>query len=359
MLTIQELLMKYTKDEMEMAAMQLGLPLRRKNARKAEWADMIARGMQEEPERVRMLLTLAQIRAIRDQMERGEDVSTEDAENHEDLWDGLLTLMRFGLVSRECSLWRIQPCLQSMLSMTEADEEEHKLFDVIANLIVGWLIHVGMMPLEKLIDCISDQLEPEEEAKEEIRSVIFALLIARRGSGCLFPDEHDEPWVVHEDVDDPDVLLCRLQEAHVSALSYPEYDAEALLFSALYTHLPGDLSLYEPLKQWLDRHDADEDAFEDAIETMVYLAQNDDIDEAINSVMELVAPRDLKDANLCAKACQKVLNSIPRWCNKGHSPESFRKDLQPLRRSPLPGRNNPCPCGSGKKYKQCCGRRMN
>ncbi|MBM3188447.1 MAG: hypothetical protein FJZ90_06970, partial [Chloroflexi bacterium] len=22
------------------------------------------------------------------------------------------------------------------------------------------------------------------------------------------------------------------------------------------------------------------------------------------------------------------------------------------------GRNDPCPCGSGKKYKQCCGRRV-
>ena len=23
---------------------------------------------------------------------------------------------------------------------------------------------------------------------------------------------------------------------------------------------------------------------------------------------------------------------------------------------PLPGRNDPCPCGSGKKFKKCCGR---
>ena len=23
---------------------------------------------------------------------------------------------------------------------------------------------------------------------------------------------------------------------------------------------------------------------------------------------------------------------------------------------PKPGRNNPCPCGSGKKFKRCCGR---
>jgi uncharacterized protein YecA (UPF0149 family) len=29
---------------------------------------------------------------------------------------------------------------------------------------------------------------------------------------------------------------------------------------------------------------------------------------------------------------------------------------EPLRRPPTPGRNDPCPCGSGLKYKRCCGR---
>ena len=36
-------------------------------------------------------------------------------------------------------------------------------------------------------------------------------------------------------------------------------------------------------------------------------------------------------------------------------------ELQPSavsvrRRMPKVGRNDPCPCGSGKKYKKCCGR---
>ena len=32
-------------------------------------------------------------------------------------------------------------------------------------------------------------------------------------------------------------------------------------------------------------------------------------------------------------------------------------ELQPVRRGlPKIGRNDPCPCGSGKKYKNCCGR---
>jgi preprotein translocase subunit SecA len=29
---------------------------------------------------------------------------------------------------------------------------------------------------------------------------------------------------------------------------------------------------------------------------------------------------------------------------------------QPIRTGPKVGRNDPCPCGSGKKYKQCCGK---
>jgi uncharacterized protein len=29
---------------------------------------------------------------------------------------------------------------------------------------------------------------------------------------------------------------------------------------------------------------------------------------------------------------------------------------EPARRAAVPGRNDPCPCGSGRKYKACCGR---
>lgn len=29
--------------------------------------------------------------------------------------------------------------------------------------------------------------------------------------------------------------------------------------------------------------------------------------------------------------------------------------VEPLKADAEPGRNEPCPCGSGKKYKKCCG----
>jgi len=42
-----------------------------------------------------------------------------------------------------------------------------------------------------------------------------------------------------------------------------------------------------------------------------------------------------------------------RWLytgGRGVAPAQFRRD------APKTGRNDPCPCGSGKKYKKCCGK---
>ncbi|MDD5088665.1 MAG: SEC-C metal-binding domain-containing protein, partial [bacterium] len=38
---------------------------------------------------------------------------------------------------------------------------------------------------------------------------------------------------------------------------------------------------------------------------------------------------------------------------EGAPPQAGKR--QPVRVAPQVGRNDPCPCGSGKKYKKCCG----
>lgn len=41
--------------------------------------------------------------------------------------------------------------------------------------------------------------------------------------------------------------------------------------------------------------------------------------------------------------------------NAPQSKEEVQEKLQPVLSGPRTGRNDPCPCGSGKKYKKCCG----
>ena len=56
----------------------------------------------------------------------------------------------------------------------------------------------------------------------------------------------------------------------------------------------------------------------------------------------------------------QMSNSTRLWSNNGHTPDEMA-DLMPrmvdgIRHSRKIGRNELCPCGSGKKYKKCCGR---
>lgn len=57
------------------------------------------------------------------------------------------------------------------------------------------------------------------------------------------------------------------------------------------------------------------------------------------------------------------LFSLDEW-NDVLSEDERRKIYKDYKRSKIvhvekkPGRNDPCPCGSGKKYKKCCGRNV-
>ena len=40
----------------------------------------------------------------------------------------------------------------------------------------------------------------------------------------------------------------------------------------------------------------------------------------------------------------------------GFDTSSLKKSISNRNSTPKIGRNDPCPCGSGKKYKKCCGK---
>ncbi|MDQ0151272.1 SEC-C metal-binding domain-containing protein [Eubacterium multiforme] len=85
--------------------------------------------------------------------------------------------------------------------------------------------------------------------------------------------------------------------------------------------------------------------------------------EAIDENTELVFDIDLEKLYfnmLDAKA--DYLYTLPQW--EGIFSEEKRKEIQKkyreskiVRNDDKIGRNDPCPCGSGKKYKKCCGRK--
>lgn len=74
-------------------------------------------------------------------------------------------------------------------------------------------------------------------------------------------------------------------------------------------------------------------------------------------------------AQECADILVKLYNNTRQWHLKGYSPTGVRIKNQNIMSPVAPrllnnqnqktvkvGRNDPCPCGSGRKYKKCCGR---
>ncbi|HDK7155083.1 TPA: SEC-C domain-containing protein [Clostridium botulinum] len=65
--------------------------------------------------------------------------------------------------------------------------------------------------------------------------------------------------------------------------------------------------------------------------------------------------RDIKDI------ITEINNNIEKWCLRGHSiteiklkEDKIYEKVEKVNHKGKIGRNDPCPCGSGKKYKKCC-----
>jgi len=53
---------------------------------------------------------------------------------------------------------------------------------------------------------------------------------------------------------------------------------------------------------------------------------------------------------------EALLREVREVFERGPDLDGVRRRAHHARRKPRPGRNEACPCGSGKKYKVCCGR---
>lgn len=90
----------------------------------------------------------------------------------------------------------------------------------------------------------------------------------------------------------------------------------------------------------------------------------------VNMLLEMldeqgITLESLKQTNELLALFSDLINNTRMYDNCGHTPLEMaalygerepRVLSYPLSPQPKPGRNSPCPCGSGEKYKHCCGR---
>ena len=102
---------------------------------------------------------------------------------------------------------------------------------------------------------------------------------------------------------------------------------------------------------------------EDLLEEMMWGAQRDSIQRYLAILEDNDFLPSEQNAQHVLDLLGNMANSLPVWLNNGWAPfdlleaEVGHKIFRDETGKPLKiGRNDPCPCGSGKKYKKCCGR---
>ncbi|MDZ4349299.1 MAG: UPF0149 family protein [Xanthomonadaceae bacterium] len=152
-------------------------------------------------------------------------------------------------------------------------------------------------------------------------------------------DEDEQPFGTEESEDDVTVadIFARV----------PEGFPLAALWSLGF--LEG-MSLREA--QW-DAWVGSDETVAEAVVQILSLGQMES-DESQASFAEVFDPLDRSERLALIEALPFLLQTVNDLRMAEFSPEPMPRQT-PVVRPATPGRNEPCPCGSGKKFKKCCG----
>ncbi len=95
----------------------------------------------------------------------------------------------------------------------------------------------------------------------------------------------------------------------------------------------------------------------DLFKTMIEQVNKDVVSTLVKASIPVQNPNEIKEVEVRQRQdLSKLRTSKDEYPGAGNSKPKEKPKAQPVRVEKKVGRNDPCPCGSGKKYKQCHGK---
>ncbi|WP_321331042.1 SEC-C metal-binding domain-containing protein [uncultured Bacteroides sp.] len=230
-------------------------------------------------------------------------------------------------------------------------------------LIVGLLNLYGMLFHDQLAE-LAMKYDEQITKRELIRILDSSYLLKNAKAKASRGDVYFSPFAIssglyvleidiRQDLQTADFTLEEVMAAGDTEIPLPPLASEQVnRFSAM---LQQTKALNKNTNKWLSllwmRANNDE-YFKKYIHQIVYKNQGSKFPEWEKDKASLL--KNLVDIMI------ETAGLMPQWKYKGHSLNDINKiqkansDIQGKTKT---GRNEPCPCGSGKKYKHCCGKK--
>ncbi len=226
----------------------------------------------------------------------------------------------------------------------------------------GFLYYYGTLTIDELIILI-------EKCMNEKVSVIDYLSVIDEASQYYKQILMDHFGFSNIRVFDPEKVIREHQMR--KDLEFFPFTKEQLLRAGEPEYIERNDSYIEFVNFLTQNYEISRQEADGIVEECVYASN---IGEAPNQILQFLQSRleinSIDMLNACMEKVVKLMNNTRQWFLKGYTSEELsvheRKSLLPLpvnkknvvdftTRKKI-GRNDLCPCGSGKKYKKCCGR---
>lgn len=286
-------------------------------------------------------------------------------ENLESVLAVLEELEYLGVAVREMNRFLIADIMKkAVFGYPDKHMDKLMLWEQMEHCAFGIILAYGIVKMNDYI-CIFRGCYPEF-SEEDARTFLTRRIGLRLHSACLVVDEQEE-WVYCYVMDEPGKWFDLIEE--VKEIPYRAYTKDEFI-SFFDFGYPDVTEGYLELKEILMRNGAgEEDAKASLQKSALFYCNQLQLASRIPSIMHDVEWRIEEDIKVFLDSFLQFTNDVPLWANKGRSPnemaayyDSLKAPAHPKGRvlqfpnGAKPGRNDACPCGSGKKYKYCCGK---
>lgn len=169
-------------------------------------------------------------------------------------------------------------------------------------------------------------------------------------------DDDGKVLFVNEEIEDYEEILNKIDDS----LDYVMIDKEKLISMSKEDYLEKSSLGKRFIREFSSMFEMDKDDIADNMEILALDMQYRESREILKDVLTGIEENiDKEDEQMVCNLINKLIRNIPIWKYKGATLNEKEGSDKPIINKKNIGRNEPCPCNSGKKYKNCCGRNGN
>jgi len=161
-------------------------------------------------------------------------------------------------------------------------------------------------------------------------------------------------FIVNNEIDNFDELLKDIDTE--KDLSYAMISKEELLNMLEEDWVYNSKAGKTFYKEFTNMFRVDRDMLIAMMEDLIFDVQENEPKDAVDKMIELINIENEEARYVASSMMNKFVKKIRLWRYKGSTTNDIKSNVVSLKANKDIKRNDPCPCGSLKKYKKCCGK---